>query len=70
MLISELTDTDLLVLDTHVGVWARGEAEGTSQLGAAALPAIEVAARGRRLFAGKPRVCVHVPSVFRCTMGE
>jgi PIN domain nuclease of toxin-antitoxin system len=50
MLISEVTDTDLLVLDTHVWVWASGEAEGTSQLGAAALPAIERAARGRRLF--------------------
>jgi PIN domain nuclease of toxin-antitoxin system len=50
MLISELADADLLLLDTHVWVWASGEAGGPAQLRAAALPAIERAARSRRLF--------------------
>lgn len=50
MLISDLADTDLLILDTHVWVWASGEAGGPTQLRQAALPAIERAARSRRLF--------------------
>lgn len=50
MLISELGEADRLVLDTHVWVWASGEAGGPVQLKAAVLPAIERAARSRRLF--------------------
>ncbi|MGH7570371.1 MAG: type II toxin-antitoxin system VapC family toxin [Gemmatimonadota bacterium] len=50
MLISELEPADLLVLDTHVWVWASGEAEGPDQLDAGTLAAIEAAARSRQLF--------------------
>lgn len=50
MLISEIAEADLLILDTHVWVWASGEAGGPAQLKAASLPAIEQAARARRLF--------------------
>ncbi|MBI4545070.1 MAG: type II toxin-antitoxin system VapC family toxin [Gemmatimonadetes bacterium] len=50
MLISELSATDVLVLDTHVWVWASGEAGGPGQMKVAALPVIEQAARSRRLF--------------------
>lgn len=50
MPISELAPTELLLLDTHVWIWASGEAGGASQLGAIVLPAIERAARNRRLF--------------------
>jgi PIN domain nuclease of toxin-antitoxin system len=50
MLISELSERDLLVLDTYVWVWASGEAGGPEQLGSAALAPIEAAARSRRLF--------------------
>lgn len=50
MLISDLSEVDRLVLDTHVWVWASGEAGGPSRLKAASLPAIERAARSRRLF--------------------
>lgn len=50
MLISNLSTTDLLVMDTHVWVWVSGEAGGPSQIDPAALPAIEDAARDRRLF--------------------
>ncbi|HEX8209739.1 MAG TPA: type II toxin-antitoxin system VapC family toxin [Longimicrobium sp.] len=50
MLISELTDTDRLVLDTHIWVWASGESGGTGQVSEAALVAIEEAAERRHLF--------------------
>jgi len=50
VLTSEISPTDRLVLDTHVWVWASGEAGGLSQVNTAALPAIEEAARSRRLF--------------------
>lgn len=50
MLISEPTASEPLVLDTHVWVWASGEAGGPTQLKAAVLPAIESAARNRVLF--------------------
>lgn len=50
MLISELEPADLLVLDTHVWVWASGEAGGPDQIDSEALSAIEAAARSRRLF--------------------
>ena len=50
VLISDLQGAGSLVLDTHVWVWASGEAGGPAQLAAAALPAIEGAARNRRLF--------------------
>src|SRR3989304_4019147 len=50
MLISDLASDDPLVLDTHVWVWASGEAGGSARINAAALPAIEEAARARRLF--------------------
>jgi PIN domain nuclease of toxin-antitoxin system len=50
MLISELADSDHLLLDTHVWVWASGEAGGPAQFRAEALPALEGAARSRRLF--------------------
>jgi PIN domain nuclease of toxin-antitoxin system len=50
MLISEPGPGDRLVMDTHVWVWASGEAGGPERLGARALQAIELAARARRLF--------------------
>lgn len=50
MLISELVAADRLVLDTHVWVWASGEAGGPAQLRSELVPAIETAARARRLF--------------------
>jgi PIN domain nuclease of toxin-antitoxin system len=50
MLISELTDTDRLVLDTHIWVWASGESGGTGQIPEAALVAMERAAERRHLF--------------------
>lgn len=49
MLISELGEVPI-VLDTHVWVWASGEAGGTEQLRSDALSAIERAARARTLF--------------------
>jgi PIN domain nuclease of toxin-antitoxin system len=56
MLISELADTDRLLLDTHIWVWASGESGGPTQIRAAALPAIERAARSRRLFVSSASV--------------
>ncbi len=50
MLISEIGPDDLLVLDTHIWVWASGEAEGPGQIASNALSAIEGAARSRQLF--------------------
>lgn len=50
MLTSSLAGSDLLVMDTHVWVWASGEAGGPGRLRGAVLPAIEEAARSRRLF--------------------
>lgn len=50
MLISELAESDRLVVDTHVWLWASGEAGGAGLLRPTALPAIEQAARRRRLF--------------------
>jgi PIN domain nuclease of toxin-antitoxin system len=50
MRISELSEADVLVLDTHVWAWASGEAGGPEQLRPDALPSIELAARSRRLF--------------------
>jgi PIN domain nuclease of toxin-antitoxin system len=50
MLISDLSAAERLVMDTHVWLWASGEADGEGLLKAAALKAIEAAARGRGLF--------------------
>lgn len=50
MLISELTETDRLVLDTHIWIWASGESGGPGQISEAALVAIERAAERRDLF--------------------
>jgi PIN domain nuclease of toxin-antitoxin system len=50
MLISELTGTDRLVLDTHIWVWTSGESGGPGQIPEAALVAIESAAERRNLF--------------------
>ncbi len=50
MLISELTETDRLVMDTHIWVWATGESGGPGQIPNAALVAIERAAERRDLF--------------------
>lgn len=50
MPISDPVEADLLVLDTHIWVWASGEAGGSTQIKAAVLPAIERAAQSRRLF--------------------
>lgn len=47
---SRLARTDRLVMDTHVWVWASGEAGGPNYLKAAALPEIEDGARSRRLY--------------------
>lgn len=55
-LISSLQATDRLVLDTHIWVWASGESGGPSQFHASAHPAIEAAARSRRLFASAASV--------------
>jgi len=50
MLISDLTESDRLVLDTHIWVWASGESGGPGQIPSAALVAIEGAAERRSLF--------------------
>jgi PIN domain nuclease of toxin-antitoxin system len=50
MLTSELGAADRLVMDTHVWVWVSGEAGGPGRLNPALLPAVEAAARDRRLF--------------------
>jgi PIN domain nuclease of toxin-antitoxin system len=47
---SSLSSSDLLVLDTHIWVWASGESGGPAQFTADALLPIEAAARDRRLF--------------------
>ena len=56
MLISDLRASDRLVMDTHVWVWASGEADGPGRLSDAALAGIERAARGRRLFVSSASV--------------
>jgi PIN domain nuclease of toxin-antitoxin system len=48
--ISELTASDRVVMDTHVWVWASGEAGGTERLGEDCLRSVERAARDRRLY--------------------
>jgi PIN domain nuclease of toxin-antitoxin system len=50
MLISDLSTADRLVMDTHVWLWAAGEADGEGLLKKTALQAIEAAARARSLF--------------------
>lgn len=50
MLISEPGVADRLLLDTHVWLWASGEAGGAARMAAAALPPIERAALDGRLF--------------------
>ena len=50
MLTSDLSTAARLVMDTHVWLWASGEAGGEANLSAAALAGIEEAARGRSLF--------------------
>ena len=40
MLISELAERDRLLMDTHVWVWASGEADGSGRVGEEALNAI------------------------------
>lgn len=50
MLTSSLAASDRLLMDTHVWLWASGEAGGPGKLPADVLPLIEAAARSRRLF--------------------
>ncbi len=56
MLISELSDADRLVMDTHIWVWASGESGGPAQIQGAALAAIETAAERRALFVSSASV--------------
>lgn len=49
MPISEVGNGDRLLLDTHVWLWASGEAGGPALLRPAALPEIELAASQQRL---------------------
>ena len=55
-LISSLAPGERIVLDTHIWVWASGEAGGPSQFTSSAHPAIEAAAQERRLFASAASV--------------
>jgi PIN domain nuclease of toxin-antitoxin system len=48
--ISELPASERLVMDTHVWVWASGEAGGPERLGRGCLGSVERAARDRRLY--------------------
>ena len=50
MLTSDLNAPTPLLLDTHIWVWASGGAGGPAQFAPAAVPAIENAARDRRLY--------------------
>jgi len=56
MLTSDLAARDRLVMDTHIWVWVSGESGGPSQVRADVLPAIEDAARSRRLFVSSTSV--------------
>lgn len=51
MLISDLKDAHRLVADTHIWVWASGEAGGQERIRSDALPIIESAAVRRLLYA-------------------
>ncbi len=56
MLTSDLGFPNPLLLDTHIWVWASGNAGGSARFAVAAAPAIEEAASGRRLLASAASV--------------
>lgn len=50
MLISDLSRSRAVLLDTHIWIWASGNSGGPSRFAAPLVPAIDIAATERRLF--------------------